>query len=91
MSNLYHEKKDELFYAVYHSSETPQVLDIEEPRLRLITMEYRYPSCQYICGDVKFGESRKHRNIVSGNSQKGKQKSFFASLIKGTLHWSDKN
>ena len=59
MSILDHGKEDELFYAVSHSSEPPQVLDIEEPRLRLMPMEYRYPSCQYICGDVKFGESRK--------------------------------
>ena len=36
---LDHGKEDELFYAVSHSSETPQVLDIEVPRLRLMPME----------------------------------------------------
>ena len=58
MSILDHEKEDKLFYAVSHSSETPQVLDIEEQRLILMQMEGRCPNSQYICSDVKFGESR---------------------------------
>ena len=57
MSNLDREKKDELFYAVSRSSETPQVLDIEEPRLRLMPMEGRCPKSQYICSNVRLGES----------------------------------
>ena len=36
MSILDHEKNDKLSYAVSHSSETPPVMDIEEPRLRLM-------------------------------------------------------
>ena len=57
MSILNHEKEDKLSYAVSHSNETPQVLDIEEPRLRLMPMEGRCPKSQYICSDVKLGES----------------------------------
>ena len=58
MSILDREKEDELFYAVSHSSETPKVLNIEVPRLRLMPMEFRCRGCQYICDDVKFGELR---------------------------------
>ena len=46
MSILDHEKEDKLFYAVSHSSKSPQVLDIEEPRLRLMPMEGRWPKSQ---------------------------------------------
>ena len=45
MSILDREKEDELFYAVSHSSKTPQVLDIEVPRQRLMPMEFRCRGC----------------------------------------------
>ena len=45
MSILDCEEEDELFYAVSHSSEPPQMLDVEVPRLRLMPMECR---CQLV-------------------------------------------
>ena len=57
ISKLDREKKDELFYTASHGSETHRVLNIEDPRLRLMLMENRYPNSQYICNDVRFRES----------------------------------
>ena len=74
MSNLDHEKKDELLYTVSRSSETPQVLDIEEPRLRLMPMEGRCPNSQYIYNNV-MPWTRTRMSLYEGTSR------FWNSLL----------
>ena len=84
MSILDREKEGELFHAVSHSSEPPQVLDVEVQRLRPMPMECRCPSNQYICDNVKFGESRNavpSKGLFEGGGKKLKKMIFFVNVI----------
>ena len=79
MSLLDRDTGEKLLYAVSHSSEPPQVLDVEVQRLRPMPMECRCPSNQYICDNVKFGESRNavpSKGLFEGGGEKLKKMIF---------------
>ena len=79
MSNIDRDKKGELFYAISCSSETTQVLDIEE--LRPILMPN---TLQYICNDVRFRESNDavlRKGFFERGDKKVKEKDMFVNVI----------
>ena len=84
MFNIDRDKKDELFYTISCSSETPQMLDIEEIRPRLMPMEGRCPNPQYICNDVRFRESNDavpRKGFFERGDKKIKENDIFANVI----------